>query len=273
MHFNRMAKWGFAGNLLAMPIFTFLVMPAALLSLIAMPFGLEAVPLKIMGYSLGALLVISDYVASWPGALAYIKSPYGPVIALYSLGFLWLCLGGKKLRLLSLGIFALCAGLWTFTPTPDMRISDDGRIAILKKGQSEKSGLYVSSKRADRYGREQFIQRAGIAEATTYSYQNTLALCDALACRLSFGTRSVSIINHPSEVPQECASSDLVIVVSRRAGPVARRNCSAVLIDARDFKANGAYDVYLSGKTLRLIPSNSKGRQARPWGIRTYRRS
>ncbi len=273
MHFNRMAKWGFAGNLLAMPIFTFLVMPAALLSLIAMPLGLEAAPLRFMGYSLMALLRVSDNVAGWPGALTYIKSPHEAVLALYSLGFLWLCLGGKRLRLISLAIFAICAGLWAFSPTPDLRVSDDGRIALLQKGRGQISSLYVSSKRADKYGREQFTQRAGIAKASTQSYKDTLALCDALACRLTFAGRTVSIINHPSEVIEECEASDLVIIVNRRSGPVARRNCAAALIDERDFKANGAYDVFLSSKELWLKPANPKARRARPWGISTYRKS
>ena len=272
MHFNRMAKWGFFGNLLAMPIFTFFVMPAALLSLIAMPFGLERIPLTMMGMSLEALLWMSDHVAAWPGALTHIKSPYSAVIVLYSLGFSWLCLGRKTLRIAGLGVLGVCAVLWAVTPRADIRVSSDGRIAILQENTAGEDQLFVDSKRADRYGRTQFIQRAGVAEADIVPYHDKFAQCDALACRLALSGRNVAIVNHPSEVQQECRQSDIVILINRRAGPVARRGCKAVLLDERDFQKNGAYDIFLRSKTLRVKPSLSPARKARPWGVRTYRR-
>ncbi len=283
MHFNRMAKYGFVGNLLAMPIFTFLVMPAALVTLIAMPFGLEWAPLQIMGWALSLLLAVSNWVASWPGALAHIKSPPAWIIALYSLGFLWLCLGERRLKLASTAIFAVCVGVWALTPVPDMRVSDSGRVAVwnsktdpeVERGgerAAERQTLYVSSKRADKYGREQFIQRAGLSVAEVEKYEDTLALCDALACRFEIKGKRVSIVSHPSEVPQECEYSDVVILTTREAGPIARRNCKARLIGKRELKANGAYDIYLSGKNVRFKTSLSQMRARRPWGKQAYRR-
>ena len=284
MHFNRMAKYGFAGNLLAMPIFTFLVMPAALVTLVAMPFGLEWAPLQIMGWALELLLAVSNWVAGWPGALAYIKSPPAWIIALYSLGFLWLCLGERRLKLTSIAIFAVCAGVWALTPVPDMRVSDSGRVAIWNTAGAdhadkretgrgaERQTLYVSSKRADKYGREQFIRRAGLSVAEVEKYEDTLALCDALACRFEIKGKRVSIVSHPSEIPQECEHSDIVVLTTREAGPVARRNCKARLIGKRELKTNGAYDIYLGGKAVQVKTALSPIRARRPWGKQAYRR-
>ena len=270
MHFNRMAKYGFIGNLLAMPIFTFAVMPAALLTLIAMPFGVEWAPLQLMGWSLSALLWIADWVAGWPNAMAHIKSPPYWVIGLYSLGFLWLCLGGKWLKGVAFAIFAVCMGAWYLSPVPDMRISDDGRIAIWNSEARET--LYVGSSRADRYGREQFVQRAGAAEVSTESYEDTLGLCDALACRLNIKGQTVSIVSHPSEVPEECRNSHLVVLTNRDAGPVARRQCGAVLIGERALKRGGAHDIYLKEGEVRAETALTDRRTIRPWGVWTYRR-
>ena len=48
-HFHRVASLGLLANLAAMPIVTFIVMPAGLLALLAMPLGLEHWPLVVMG--------------------------------------------------------------------------------------------------------------------------------------------------------------------------------------------------------------------------------
>ena len=45
-HFHRMTHYGFIANLIAAPLVSLLIMPMAVLSLIAMPFGLEAWPLR-----------------------------------------------------------------------------------------------------------------------------------------------------------------------------------------------------------------------------------
>ena len=253
-----------------MPIFTFLVMPAALATLIAMPFGLEWAPLQIMGAALSGLLWIATWVASWPDAMTHIKSPPNWVIALYSLGFLWLFLGEKRVKVFSLGVFAVCLFAWVSEPIADMRISDDGRIAIWSSGARET--LYVGSNRADRYGREQFIQRAGIGDTETARYANTIALCDAMACRLNVDGRSISIVSHPSEVPEECRHSALVVLTQRNAGPVAKRQCKAELIGSDELKRNGAYDVYISEHDIKTRHAISNARKHRPWGAWTYRR-
>lgn len=48
-HFNRIAPYGLLGNVLAMPLVSFIIMPAGVLSGLAFAFGLEALPLRVMG--------------------------------------------------------------------------------------------------------------------------------------------------------------------------------------------------------------------------------
>jgi len=265
LHFNRFANYGLAGNLIAMPVFTFVVMPAALAALIAMPLGLEALPLWVMGQGLNVVLVVAEWVASWDGAVAHLAAAPYWVIGIYGLAFLWLCLGDFRLRVIGVSLITMCIGAWFVAPKPDMRISDVGQVAFWGENT-----LYVGSTRADRYGREQFIQRAGRVGSETLKYKDTLALCDALACRFEIKGKQISIISQPSEVPEECIASDIVILTQRRAGPVARRGCKAVLIDERDFSKYGAQDVYLGGKVVKIKPALTKARQRRPWAGRKY---
>mgnify|MGYP003643254588 CR=1 FL=1 len=52
-HFHRVAGNGVLANLLAMPLVTFVVMPAGVLALLMMPFGLDEWPLRLMGKGAG----------------------------------------------------------------------------------------------------------------------------------------------------------------------------------------------------------------------------
>ena len=263
LHFHRIANYSLFGNLFAMPIFTFLVMPAALAALVVMPFGLEAVPLAVMGWGLSVLLKVASWVAAWPGAILHVWAAPAWIIGVFGLAFLLATLGSGLRRFTGFAIAALCFVVWSQTPRPDMRVSDSGQVAFWDG--DEEDILYVGRKRSDRYGREQFMQKAGLVKSDIRRYQDDLASCDKLACRFEVKGQRVSIVHHPSEVPLECDNADIVILTQRRAGPRARRGCAAALLDQKIFRTSGAHDVYISGEGIELRPANKKGRRARPW--------
>ena len=262
LHFNRIARYSLIGNILAMPLFTFIVMPAALMTLIMLPFGLEEWPLMLMGWSLSGMLKIAEEVARWPGAMWHVSAAPPWVIGVFALGFLLASLGQGKRRYLGFGLGVMCFLFWSQTPRPDMRISDGGQVAFW-----DASGevLYVGRMRSDSFGRDQFMQRGGQPESRVARYKDNLAECDRAACRFKVKGRQVSVVTHPSEVAEECESSDIVVLTQREAGPVVRRFCQAKLFDARVFKREGAQDVYLSKGEMRFVPANSKARRRRPW--------
>jgi len=263
LHFNRIARYSLIGNILAMPLFTFIVMPAALLTLIAMPFGLEDWPLMLMGWSLSAMLIIAEWVAAWPGAMWHVSAAPPWVIAVFGLGFLLAALGQGKRRYLGFGLAIVCFLFWSQKPRPDMRISDSGQVAFWNETGEV---LYVGRKRSDSFGRDQFMQRGGQPEGPIERYQDELADCDGLGCRFKVKGKQVAVVNHPSEVAEECEHSDIVVLTQRQAGPVARRQCKVQLFDARVFAQEGAQDVYLNEEEMRFVPANHKGRRQRPWG-------
>ncbi len=269
-HFNRFAQYGFVGNLLAMPVFSLFVMPLAVVSLLAMPFGLDAVPLKLMGMALEPILTAAEWVAGWPGAMIYIGAAPDWVLPTYSLGFIALCMGRGWIRLFGLSIVFIAFLGWNTASKPDLRISDTGKVAfwaVPENGPEDSGGkpvLMVGSRRPDRYGREQFAQRAGLSDVDWAPYADKIAQCDALACRAKIGDWQVSILKHPSEVPEECMASDLVILAVRSAGPIARRNCSAVLVDEKSLRETGALDVYLKEHITTKAARPSKEKR-RPW--------
>jgi ComEC/Rec2-related protein len=63
-HFHRLAPMGLPTNLAAMPPVSLIVMPSAVISALAMPFGLEEWPLRAMGQGINMMLAVSNYFAS-----------------------------------------------------------------------------------------------------------------------------------------------------------------------------------------------------------------
>lgn len=262
LHFNRIARYSLIGNILAMPVFTALVMPAALAALLALPFGLEKYPLWIMGQGIDVILIISNWVASLPNSLLYLPSVPNAVIALFGIGFAVICVARPILKSVGLLAIIVCVSIGYFQSIPDMRVSDTGKIAFWNEAQD---ALLVERIRTDRYGREQFIQRAGRNDVKFGKYSDGTALCDSQACRFNIKGHVISIVNNPEGLEEECDSAALIILTKRQSGPVSRRICQAKLLDETDFKTLGATDVYAKPNGIVLKHSNPKSRQSRPW--------
>src|SRR5690606_11881981 len=62
-YFERAAHYAVLGNLIATPVIGFWIMPAAALSVLLMPFGLEQWPLHILGQGIGAMVAIGRWVS------------------------------------------------------------------------------------------------------------------------------------------------------------------------------------------------------------------
>src|SRR3546814_2951452 len=57
-HFHRLSGYGLAANLAVMPIISFVVMPAGLVGMLLMPFGLDTPFLVLMGAGLEAVIAV-----------------------------------------------------------------------------------------------------------------------------------------------------------------------------------------------------------------------
>ncbi len=127
-HFNLVSHFGLMANLLAVPLMGAMVMPAGLLALAAMPLGLEAAPLWVMGLGLDWILGVARYVSALPGAVGGIKTPPGAVLPLIAAAGLFFVLwqgGGRRVAILP----ALVAvALWSLSARPDILIARDGAL-------------------------------------------------------------------------------------------------------------------------------------------------
>ncbi|WP_298912349.1 ComEC/Rec2 family competence protein [uncultured Algimonas sp.] len=260
LHFGRIANYGLLANMAAMAVFP-VVMASGVVALLLMPLGLEALPLQLMSWLLQFMLSVADWVSAMPGAVGTVKASQPWVIGLYGLGFAVACLATRSTA--AIGIAAMTVSLigWSQAPNYELRISDSGRVSILSGGESATSSL-----RADRYGRDQFARASGDPDIVWRNYRDALADCDALACRVTVGTTVVTVIEEPSEVIEACETSDIVVLASRNAGPVARRGCTARLLDVRELARTGGVHVDIGEAPPKVVPILTEARRNRPWG-------
>jgi len=161
-YFNRIPAYGLAGNLLAMPVISAIVMPFGLLAVLLMPFGLDAIPFAIMGKGIEWMIALSTWVASWKGEIVTGRIPM--------LAFLLIGLGGGlvcilRTRLRHAGTFFVVVGIiiacWPAGHNAaEVLVSEDGRlVAILREDNTVATNrtrppdfIYAQWRRALRLG-------------------------------------------------------------------------------------------------------------------------
>jgi len=240
MQFQRWAKYGLLGNLAAMPMFTFLVMPMALVTFLLLPFGLERFPLWIMGQGLEQVFWVASHIEALPNAMLAIKKPPAGYVGLYAICFLMLCLGRIGLKAVGGGVGCVLAVFWVVNPVPVLRVSAKGHVTW----QSDDGVYFTLNRRADRFGRDQFLRQNGNPNAAIETAKR-LDDCDAQGCFLKIRGRHIAIVETPDLLGDACEQAELVILQKRDAGPRSKYLCSAQIIDPKSLGKSGALDIYI----------------------------
>lgn len=137
-HFNVIAHYGLAANLLAVPVMGLLVVPAAVLALCLAPIGIEAVGFWAMGLGLDWILAVAHFFADRPHARGFVPGPPGYVVPLLALGMLWLMLWRGRARIAGLVPVMLAFAAWSAAERPVILISENGGLvgAMTNEGRA-----------------------------------------------------------------------------------------------------------------------------------------
>ena len=149
-HFYRAAPLGLVANIAAMPLVSLVIMPAAVISVLAMPFGLDPLPLAAMGSGIDAMLAIAASVADWTpsGGLIGRVSNFAALASVF--GLLLLALLKSRWRLLGLAPLTVAMLTALQVDRPDIFISEDGRTIAARQADGR---LAVLQGRGGRFRR------------------------------------------------------------------------------------------------------------------------
>jgi ComEC/Rec2-related protein len=129
--FHRLAPMGLPANLAAMPVVSLIIMPSAVVGALAMPFGLEEWPLRLMGAGIKMMLAVSDLFAkNSPAGISGALSVMAFALAIGTL--LVACILQTRLKWIALlPIPALLTLLW-HPERPHMLISEDAKLIAVR---------------------------------------------------------------------------------------------------------------------------------------------
>jgi competence protein ComEC len=256
-HFHRVTPYGVVANLAAMPVVSAMVMPAGLLGMIAMPFGLDGVFWRLMGAGIDWMILVAQWVAALPGAIGRMAAfGTGPLVAA-SLGIILLGLLRTPLRWAGAAALLL-AVVWALAaPQPDILISGDGH-SIGVRGRDGRLHLM-------RTGKDAFLLREWLAADADPRQSGDPSLaegvsCDEAGCVVAMADGAlVALALRPEALSDDCARAALM-VTARQAPP----SCPSPVIDADRLRRQGALALRRTRDGFAVDAVRPKGAD-RPW--------
>jgi competence protein ComEC len=259
-HFQTFNPFGLLGNALALPFVSLIVMPAAVLGVLAYPFGLDWPAWAAMGLASQLVLKLAHWVATIDHSTLVIPAFGQAALICFALSLLWATLWSTKLRLLA--IVPLFAGVAVAAKPerPDVMIERDG-AGIAVRGAE---GRLILAGRPSSFVIQQWLNADGDNRQPTDASLRVGATCDALGCviRTKSG-RNVAYVRERIGIIEDCGRADLVVT------PIPwTAACTARLVDRVKLGRDGATSLIATVGGWRVLQSDQPEIE-RPWTRRS----
>lgn len=254
-HFHRLAPLGLVANLLAMPVLTLAAMPAGVIAMLLMPFGLQAWPLAVMSEGLAIIIAIARYATEATGDGGVTGAVPAASAALSALGLLWLAIFTAPWRIL--GALAVVAGLALvpFAPRWDILVSEDAET-VAARGPD---GTLAFAGDADGFVATLWLKADGDPRAAAKDLVGTT--CDALGCTLPLADGRLALPSSPRALADDCALAEAVV----STGVVT--SCGAgLVVDRRLLARHGSVVARRVDGVWQSVPARPRG-PVRRWQV------
>lgn len=258
--FNRLADYGLLANLLSVPLMGALVMPAAVLSALLWPLGLEGAGLWLMQAGTRWILAVAHGIAGLDGAVRPIAAPPGWVLPGLALGGLWLILWPGLARLAGIGAMAAAALGWGLAPRPALLISEDGALV----GAMTPAGRALSRPRGAGFVARNWLAADGdpAEQAEAAARPGFVPVTGGVALDGPFGPL-VHLFGRgaAAALPDQCRAGVTVILAARHEGPPPG---PCHLLDEGALGVTGALALPLGRDWAQAVRARDQAGQ-RPW--------
>jgi competence protein ComEC len=261
-HFHNTQQFAILANLLAIPACNLIVMPAGLAALVAMPFGLEAVPLWLMGLGVEAMVWCAHAVARLPGAVGRVPAIPTSAFALMVAGGLWWALWSTRWRLLGAAPIALGLMLAPMGQRFDVLI---GRGADLVAVRGADGRLSALAGRGSSFELARWLEHDGDGRPPAEAGKAQAFRCDRQGCMALVKGFRIAVAESAAALRDDCGVVSILILKfpkpsgCRSQGPV---------IDVDDIEARGAHALTIEDGRIR-VATVADTRGDRPWSARS----
>lgn len=253
--FNRFTLQTIIGNFLAIPLTSILIMPAATLSVLSLPFGGCDFFFYLLSFGLEYLIHIAKTVSSWPGAAIVVPTPPPAFLGFITLGGLWICFWKQPWRWGGL-VFCGLACLSCFLQSqPTIYAAGDGSVLAYGK----EGTLYVSDLKRGSFFTDQWMKELGLEQKKEW-----------VTPQIKIGP--VLLIHHPYSQPytplrvtkEMCFAKALITTEYAWKECKRWRHSPVILIDRYTLKRDGTYQIWITPNGVE-VESVRKSLGHRPW--------
>ena len=238
-HFHRVATLGLLANVLAMPFAGIVVMPMGLLSVVLMPYGLDFIPLAIMGWGIDRMVEI----AIWVDGLSDVGGTgiINPIaIFMFVSGLIILTLFSTKLRWIGLMPMLLIPFFWQASRVPDILVSENGR-SIAIRGNTH--GLRLLYPRRNKFVSDIWIAAWGEEEIVggqkPENCSNDICITD-----ITNGLK-LHVVYDPELLKTSCRQADILIAPRLWWVNCKETKKPKLILKRYDFEQSGTHAIYL----------------------------
>lgn len=237
-HFHKVAPLGVLTNLAAMPLVSAIIMPMGMVSVLAMPYGLEQYALKLMGAGINQVIEVSDYVNTL-GSSGVTGQLGGPVLPLAFIGLFALTMLRSRLRVLGIVVLAVSVLFWRGPNVADILLSEDGGAIAIKNADGELVMLYP---RRNKFVRDIWLR------AFSNDKQGKLATKPTCSKDLCIATTPqgavVYVVFDPKLLRNACEHADILLAPKLRWVNCGKRKPS-LIIKRGQLEEFGSHAIYL----------------------------
>ncbi|MBX3598443.1 MAG: ComEC/Rec2 family competence protein [Rhizobiaceae bacterium] len=270
-HFQRVSPLSLVANLLVSPIVSLVVMPFAVLGMIAMPFGLDGLMFSIMGQGLSIMLKTSDWLSE-QSPLDAVGEISGYAVIWFTAALLVAVLPTTRIRWAALPMAVVGGILLATSPQTDVLVSEDARLVAIKGADGQ---LLINRRQTGGFtieGWEKAMATDEVVPAKSINdredtllanISNQRFVCSKGVCAVEHATGAIIVFSSENRVSDElCAIADLVVLqVPAKGAP-----CDGVtFIDAQLLARNGAASVQIGENLEPLKVYYAINEPFRPW--------
>lgn len=254
-HFQQTAPLGVVGNVLVLPMVSLVIMPFAVLSVLAMPLGIEAPFVAIMGWGIDRMVDGATVVAQWSEGLSANPLLTSVALMIGLVALAWFAFLHSWWRLLGPAVAVPMVLLVGLDHRPDLLVADTTQAVVLRT----EAGLGLISGRAGSFATDVWSEH----------YQESIAdtvdglRCDSLGCIADTGPFSVAVIRNPAAFAEDCGRHELVI--ARVRAPATCRGSQVIDVDA--LAAGGVHWLRWNEAAGRFDIRTAVPNLTRPWRV------
>lgn len=257
-YFHKSQQYAILGNVLGLPICDLVVMPLALATLVAMPFGLEALPLWGMGLGIDAMVWCARFVAGLPGAVATVPAMPMAAFLLIVAGAVWLTLWRTRWRILGLAAIAAGGAFAPFGVRPDILVSGDAHSVAARHGDR----LAALPVRGNAFDLARWLEHDGDDRPPRMVANGSGFRCDTAGCTTVVRGMVVAVARSPDALADDCLRADILIAeVARPLSCIRPR----LVLDRWDLWRGGATAITIGRGGELTLNTVEQTRGRRPW--------